>query len=89
MVGVCEVPDLLASIGQSSRYIIILAPRLSCYEISESLQSQCCGHLYYRGDGVPLEQGVCVSFQFSGVRICTAGRSSHGSGSQSTNWYWV
>ena len=37
MVGVCEVPDLSASVSQSSQYIIVLAPRLSCYEISESL----------------------------------------------------
>ena len=59
MVGVCEVPDLSASISQSSRYIIVLAPRLSTEMVFRWSRASA-----YR----------------SSVRICTMGRSSHGSG---------
>ena len=47
--------DLLTGVSQSSWYLVMLTPWLSCQEISESLQSQGSGHLYYCRDGISLE----------------------------------
>ena len=55
VIGIGEGPDLLASISQLSGYFTMLTPRLSYCKISELLQCQGSGHLYYHGDGVLLE----------------------------------
>lgn len=67
MIGVGKNSDLTTGSSQSSRYLTVLAPGLPCQKVSESLQYQGCGHLYYHRDGVLLEQSISISFQFSGV----------------------
>ena len=67
MIGMGKNSDLTTGFSQSSRYLTVLAPGLPCQKVSESLQYQGCGHLYYHRDGVLLEQSISISFQFSGV----------------------